>query len=145
MSRKLTTVGWCEWISLPNLGLPWIKAKIDTGHRISILHTFYYETFEKENTKMLRFGIHPFQNSIGHARLCEAPIFEEYEALDSNDNKEIQYVIETTLDIGNEQWPIKLLITNQQNIDKTHDNNNRFIYVIILLFLKNVVRRCLNH
>ena len=56
-------LGWEEWVSLPGLGLPAIKAKIDTGARTSALHATVIEPFGPANNPQVRFLIQPDPNN----------------------------------------------------------------------------------
>lgn len=54
-----TPVGWREWLALPGLRIPAIKAKMDTGARTSALHTFRLERYDEDGRTQVRFWIHP--------------------------------------------------------------------------------------
>ena len=114
-NQKLA-LGWREWIALPDLGLPAIKAKIDTGAKTSALHAFYTEKYELDSVDMVKFLIHPIQRNFDFQVECHAPILDRREVTDSGGHREMRYVIESNIVIGSEQWPIELTLTNRDTM-----------------------------
>ena len=106
MKTEIITVGWREWVLLPELGLPAIKAKIDTGARTSCLHAFVVEPFEKNDKQWVRFGIHPHQDNIEEEVYCEAEVVDKRMVTDSGGHKEERFVIITLLKVADQIWPI---------------------------------------
>ena len=116
MSKSLLTLGWREWVLLPELGLPWIKAKVDTGARTSCLHAFHVETFQKNGEDWVKFGIHPHQQETETEIYCEAKILDQRVVSDSGGHKENRYVISTTIKINEICYPIEITLTNRDSM-----------------------------
>jgi hypothetical protein len=109
-------VGWREWVSLPGLAIPRIKAKIDTGARTSALHTFFVDTFQKKKVTYVRFGLHPSQKNLDYAIECEAEIIDCRWVSDSGGHREKRHVICTFLTLGGYTWPIEITLTNRDTM-----------------------------
>jgi hypothetical protein len=114
--KQLLAIGWREWVHLPDLGLPWLKAKIDTGARTSCLHAFSVEPFTQNSEQWVRFGIHPHQEDTDTEVYCTAKVVDERIVTDSGGHQEQRFVISTLLVMGDMQWPIEVTLTNRDNM-----------------------------
>ncbi|GGO88836.1 hypothetical protein GCM10011584_16790 [Nocardioides phosphati] len=92
-TRPPETAGWREWVSLPDLGVPWTKAKLDTGARSSAVHAFDLEPFEREGREWVRFSIHPWQRSAEDAVEVELPVHDRRTVRSSSGHAEERYVV----------------------------------------------------
>ncbi len=106
-------VGWREWVSLPDLGIPAIKAKLDTGARTSSLHAFMIETFRSGGRLKVRFGIHPLQRRQDIEIFCSADVVDQRYVIDSGGHRELRYFIETPVRIGQRSWDIEISLSNR--------------------------------
>ncbi len=111
-----TLVGWKEWVSLPQLGLSAIDAKIDTGAKTSALHAFELDVFEHPEGLYVRFGIHPDRQDTSVAVSCVAPVIDRRLVSDSGGHREMRFVIRTNLQLGTQLWPIEITLTNRENM-----------------------------
>lgn len=109
-------IGWREWLELPELGIERIKAKVDTGARTSALHAFSVEPFNKAGEDWVRFCLHPLQHDVDTVVTCEAAIKDRRTVSDSGGHREERYVIETTLQLGEQQRQVEVTLTDRESM-----------------------------
>ena len=114
--QNLLTIGWREWVSLPELGIAKIKAKIDSGARTSCLHTAEYEVFQKGDTDWVRFTVHPIKRHNEVETHAEAKVIDYRIVRDSGGHEEKRPFIRTNMHIANQIWPIEVSLSNRENM-----------------------------
>ena len=116
----LVTVGWQEWLAFPGMGLPAVRAKIDTGARTSALHARRIEHLERDGEPLVRFEVNPLFRGRRLKVMCEAPVVDEREVTSSSGHAELRIVVEAMLRLGlatdAPEWPVELTLTDRRGM-----------------------------
>lgn len=112
----LPTIGWREWVGLPDLGVEVIKAKIDTGARTSALHAFDIEIFPADGIETVYFQIHPLQHSRSPSIPTHAPLVGWRHVRSSSGHQAERPLIRTTIAWLDHEWPLELTLTNRDEM-----------------------------
>ena len=124
-TRKL--IGATALVDFPELKLSRVMSKIDTGALSGALHaTDIREVADKKGRKVLEFN--PFGNPENRTRKSD---FSQRRVRSSNGQVEIRYLIDTTVVIEGQEYPISISLTDRSQMKKAvligryflHDNS----------------------
>jgi hypothetical protein len=114
-SSKLRA-GWLERVSLPDLGIAGVPAKIDTGARTSALHVISSRVVGNaagpSRRPILEITLAP-GGSSRRRQVVRAPVREFLEVRDTSGRLERRPVIETTLELGPLRRRIRMTLTDR--------------------------------
>ena len=114
--RSKILIGNREWCAFPELGVPAIKARVDSGAKTSSMHAFDLEVFERKGRQWVRFEIHPLQKNRRVRHIAEAQVIDRRKVRSSSGESEERYVIGSLLEIGDAAFPIELTLTNRDSM-----------------------------
>ncbi|WP_300615915.1 RimK/LysX family protein [Dokdonella sp.] len=105
-------LGWREWLALPALGIPAIKAKVDTGARSSALHVEELETFERDGTLHVRFAVRPRRRGR-YLIECSAPVSDRRPVMDSGGHRSERWFIETDVELAGRRFRTEINLSDR--------------------------------
>jgi hypothetical protein len=111
-----TLTGWREWVSLPDLGVDWLKAKIDTGARTSSLHAFDVEEFEREGEDWVRFRVKPWQDSQEDAVVVETPVHDRRAVRSSSGHAQERLVVKLLVRLVDREVLAEVTLSNRDEM-----------------------------
>lgn len=111
-----TLIGCEEWCSLPDIGLPAVKARVDSGAKTSSLHAYNVQIVERDGQELACFDVHPIQANRKVWKRCEAPFIGRREVRSSSGHVEKRPIILTNLKMNGETWPIYITLTNRDSM-----------------------------
>lgn len=111
--NSLPRLGWREWVTLPDLSIPWIRAKVDTGARTSTLHATVLQRETSDDTTWITFQV---KTPSGDDLVCRAPLVDERVVRSSNGQEQLRPVIVTTLEIQSDSWPVEMTLARRDRM-----------------------------
>ena len=109
-------VGALEMCDLPELGIRNLHARVDTGAATSSLHVDNIEEFIKDGKRWVSFDIHPDIYDVSQSVRVTIRVKGRKKVKSSSADTEKRVVINTTLRMGEAEWPIKLTLTNRSEM-----------------------------
>lgn len=109
------TVGWREYVSLPDLDIEHLRAKIDSGAKTSAIHAEEQEVFARNGVDWVRFHL-PLSGGNQY-KILEAPISDQREIKNTGGVPELRIIIRTTLLIGAHRTIIDVSLANRKKME----------------------------
>jgi ribosomal protein S6--L-glutamate ligase len=113
VGAEAPTFGLEEWVALPELGLPAILAKTDSGARTSALHAVAIEPFGPIAKPRVRFVVHPWPERPDVSIVCSAPLVDRREIVSSSGETDMRHVIATPLTLGGRTRMTEVSLTDR--------------------------------
>ena len=101
-------------MGLPDLGVAWVKAKVDTGAKSSSLHA--WDITVDETNSVASFNLHPLQDDDSVVISATAPLVEHREVRSSNGEVEVRPVIRTRALVSGREFQIELSLTSRDEM-----------------------------
>jgi hypothetical protein len=116
--REKRTVGWKEYLDLPELGIFRLKAKVDTGARTSTLHVDSIEVLEvsPDGSELVEIALGPDRRRPELRVRSQVRVLRRMRVVDSGGHPEVRPVIETEMALGPVRKKILVTLTNRSGM-----------------------------
>jgi hypothetical protein len=117
--NESTTIGWREYVRLPDLGIGPLIAKVDTGARTAALHAVNVQVtgdidgYGDGRTVQFDAVIDEISQSV---RRCVLPLHGIKRVKNSSGATEERCVVETEIEIGASRWNVLVTLTDRRDM-----------------------------
>ncbi len=115
-SHSSTLAGWREWVQLSDIGVPWIKAKLDTGAQTSSIHAYDVEAFDRDGEAWVRFTVRPWQRSTEDQTVVESPVHDIRKVRSSSGHVEERFVVRMRVVLVDREVEAEVTLSNRDQM-----------------------------
>jgi ribosomal protein S6--L-glutamate ligase len=113
----LRILGSEEWCVFNELGIPAIKARVDSGAKTSSIQATNYKIFHKGAQEWVKFEVSPLQENRSIAIQCQARLVDRRMVKSSSGISDERLVIKTPVTIGDLVFDIELTLANRDTME----------------------------
>ncbi|SEL61715.1 SSU ribosomal protein S6P modification protein [Maribacter orientalis] len=114
---NLQIIGSEEWCVFNELGIPAIKARVDSGAKTSSLQAANIKIVNRGATEWVKFEVSPLQENRSIAIECQARLVDRRMVKSSSGISEVRLVIKTPVTIGDSTFDIELTLANRDTME----------------------------
>ena len=116
-SNQLKIIGCEEWCSFPELDIPAIKARVDSGAKTSSIQASNVKLFLKDLEEWVKFEVNPLQDNRSISIQCQAKIADKRMVRSSSGIAEVRIVIKKNVKIGDDVFEIEMTLANRETME----------------------------
>ena len=114
---EIDFLGSEEWCQLEELGIPAVKARVDSGAKTSSIQANKIKIFSKDLEEWVRFEVNPIQDNRSISILCQSKLVDIRNVKSSLGISEERPVIKTNVKIGGRSFEIEVTLANRDSME----------------------------
>ena len=112
-----TIIGCEEWLSLEDIKIPAIKARVDSGAKTSAIQASNIKRITRNGEAWVTFDVNPIQDNLSLNVSCESKVIDTRIVRSSSGESQKRYVIKTKLKLGLEEFEIELNLADRDGME----------------------------
>ncbi len=115
--KDLQIIGSEEWCVFEELGIPAIKARVDSGAKTSSIQATNIKLYNKGSQEWVRFEVNPIQENRSIAIECKARLVDRRTVKSSSGISEERLVVKTPVKLGDLIFDIELTLASRDTME----------------------------
>ena len=115
--NELKIIGSEEWCVFEKLGIPAIKARVDSGAKTSSIQATNIKTYRKDARRRVKFEVSPLQENRSISIQCDVPLVGRRMVKSSSGISEERFVIKTPVTLKGDTFEIELTLANRDTME----------------------------
>jgi len=115
--KDMNIIGSAEWCRFKQLGVPAVKARVDSGAKTSTIQADNIKPFIKDGQEWVKFDINPIQENRSIVISCEERVVTRKMIKNTSGITEERIAFQTSVQIGDQMLTIDLTLANRNSME----------------------------